>query len=196
MSKKKTILLFLILLAVGVLLIFQGLPKNQLVSSAVVQNPTGPADPTEASASVSLDTTGLTTAYVTRVIDGDTIEVNLNSKIQKVRYLGMNTPETVDPRRPVQCFGHEASDENKKLVEGKTVVLTKDISDTDKYGRLLRFIYLPLSDGQMLFVDDYLVREGYAQIDTFPPDIKFADRFLAAQKQAQALNKGMWGKCK
>lgn len=203
--KKKTVSLILSLLVVGVTLILQGLPRtevgkttaNEVTPPALVQTPPVPSSiPSEATSSVTIDTTGLTTAQVTRVVDGDTIEVNLNGQIQKVRYLGMNTPETVDPRRGVQCFGHEASDENKKLVEGKQVILTKDISDTDKYGRLLRFVYLPISGNEMLFVNDYLVREGYAQIDTYPPDVKFADRFLAAQKQAQAQNKGLWGKCK
>lgn len=131
-------------------------------------------------------------ALVTKVVDGDTIVVN---NTITVRFVGIDTPETVDPRRPVGCFGKEASNETKKLLTGKTVVLEKDISETDKYGRLLRFIYLPLSDGQTLFVNDYLVREGFAKAKTYKPDVKFEQKFLEAEKQAKENNKGLWGKC-
>lgn len=76
---------------------------------------------------------------VVRVIDGDTIEIEGGDR---VRYIGIDTPETVDPRKPVQCYGQEASNKNKELVEGKTVELEKDVSETDKYGRLLRYVWL------------------------------------------------------
>lgn len=131
-------------------------------------------------------------ALVTRVVDGDTIVVN--DKLT-VRFVGMDTPETVDPRRPVGCFGKEASDETKKLLSGKTVILQKDTSETDKYGRLLRLIYLPLEDGRILFVNDYLVREGFAKVKTYRPDVKFESQFLEAEKVAKAENRGLWGKC-
>lgn len=134
-------------------------------------------------------------ALVTQVVDGDTIKVDLNGKNYTVRYVGMDTPETVDPRRPVGCFGKEASNENKSLVAGKMVILQKDVSETDKYGRLLRYVFLPLSNGQTLFVNDYLVREGFAKVLTYPPDVKYTDRFLEAQKQARAAKKGLWGRC-
>lgn len=129
---------------------------------------------------------------VTKVIDGDTIEIEGG---EKVRYLGVDTPETKDPRKPVQCFGKEASNKNKELVEGKRVILEKDITDTDKYNRLLRFVFLPLEDGNRLFVNDYLIREGYAQVLTIPPDVKFGEQFLEAQRQAREQKKGLWGRC-
>ncbi len=100
-------------------------------------------------------------AKVIRVIDGDTIKIE-GDKV--IRYIGIDTPETVHPSKPVQCYGKEASDKNKELVEGKEVKLEKDVSETDKYGRLLRYIWL----GDML-VNEYLVREGYAQSSTYPP---------------------------
>lgn len=134
-------------------------------------------------------------AFVTKIIDGDTIEVDIAGKAYKLRYIGINTPETVDPRRKVQCFGKEASNENKSLVDGKEVLLEKDISETDKYGRLLRYVYLPMPDGTLLFVNDYLVRQGFANVDTYPPDIKYVDRFKAAEKEAREGKKGLWGKC-
>ncbi len=133
---------------------------------------------------------------VERVVDGDTIEVLSNGGKKTVRYIGVNTPETVDPKRPKECFGEEASSENKQLLAGKTVFMTKDKSETDKFGRLLRFIYLPLDDGQVLFVNDYLVRAGFAKVDTFPPDIAFADRFKQAELEATQNKRGLWHKCR
>lgn len=129
---------------------------------------------------------------VTKVIDGDTIEIEGG---EKVRYLGVDTPETKDPRKPVQCFGKEASNKNKELVEGKRVIMEKDITDKDKYDRLLRFVFLPLKDGNRLFVNDYLIREGYAQVLTIPPDVKFGEQFLEAQRKAREQKKGLWDSC-
>ncbi|MEK7543707.1 MAG: thermonuclease family protein [Patescibacteria group bacterium] len=126
-------------------------------------------------------------AVVGRVIDGDTIE--LIDK-RKVRYIGVDTPESVDPRRTVQCFGNEAKEENQRLVEGKTVRLEKDISDTDKYGRLLRYVYL--SD---VFINDYLVRQGFARIDTVPPDVAHREQFFASQQEARNELRGFWQSC-
>jgi len=120
---------------------------------------------------------------VTRVIDGDTIEIEGG---QKVRYIGIDTPETLDPRKPVQCFGVEASNYNKQLVEGKRVRLEKDISETDKYGRLLRYVYL----GDV-FINLKLVQEGYASSYSYPPDIKHQEQFVEAQKMAREQNKGL-----
>ncbi|HEX5368389.1 MAG TPA: thermonuclease family protein, partial [Dehalococcoidia bacterium] len=105
-------------------------------------------------------------------------------------YIGMDTPETVDPRRPVGCFGPEASARNHVLVDGKQVELEKDVSEVDSFGRLLRYVYV---DGSM--VNETLVREGYAQVATYPPDVKYVDRFLAAQREAQGANRGLWGAC-
>lgn len=124
---------------------------------------------------------------VTRVIDGDTVEI---AGGERIRYLGIDTPETVDPRRPVGCFGHEASAKNRELVEGKYVRLEKDITERDKYGRLLRYVYT-----QDRFVNLELVRGGYAVIYTFPPDVKYQEALLAAQQEAREAKKGLWKKC-
>jgi len=124
---------------------------------------------------------------VKRVIDGDTIEL---SDGRRVRYIGMNTPETVDPRKRVECFGHEASVENKQLVEGKIVRLEKDVSETDKYGRILRYVYV----GNMM-VNDYLVRQGFARVETIPPDVKYEEQFITAEKEARENNRGLWSGC-
>ena len=117
-----------------------------------------------------------TTARIVRVVDGDTIQLTSG---EKVRYVGMNTPETVDPRRPVQCFGHEASARNKELVEGQTVKLVRDVSETDKYGRLLRYVYL--LDGT--FINLKLVQEGYAEVETIAPNVAHVHDFLAASRR-------------
>lgn len=124
---------------------------------------------------------------VKRVIDGDTIELEGG---QRVRYIGINTPETSDPRKGRECFGQEAKEENKKLVEGKKVRLEKDISETDQYHRLLRYIYI-----QDLFVNEYLVTEGFARVSTFPPDVKFQTVFQKAERKAREQNKGLWSGC-
>lgn len=129
---------------------------------------------------------------VTKVVDGDTFKLENGAT---VRMIGVDTPETKDPRRPVGCFGKEASAETKGLIEGKMVILQKDISETDKYQRLLRYAYLPLEDGNTLFVNDYLIREGFGKILTYPPDVKFTEQFLKAQEDAKLNNRGLWGRC-
>lgn len=122
---------------------------------------------------------------VKRVVDGDTIELENG---EKVRYIGINTPESVKVNSPVECFGKEASAKNKELVEGKSVRLEKDISDKDRYGRLLRFVYL--EDGS--FVNDVLVRDGYARASTFPPDVAKAEEFKLAEREARENKRGLW----
>lgn len=140
-------------------------------------------------------------AYVMRVIDGDTVEVLTDGQIQKIRYIGIDTPETVDPRKPVQCFGREASLKNKELVEGKEIKIEKDVSETDTFGRLLRYVYVgdpsPSTDGSgQVFVNEELVRQGYAHAATFPPDVKYQELFREAQKEAQSENRGLWSTCR
>ena len=133
-------------------------------------------------------------ATVTKVIDGDTIQIDTG---QKIRYIGMDTPELHKPRTPVQCFAELAYEKNRDLVLGKKIKLVKDVSETDRYGRLLRYIYLQdktaTADGT--FVNAYLVQEGYARVLTVPPDVANSDYFLKLQQQAQAQNKGLWSAC-
>jgi endonuclease YncB( thermonuclease family) len=133
------------------------------------------------------------TAIVTRVVDGDTIVANINGTEYKVRYIGMDTPETVDPRKPVQFMGKEASAKNKELVDGRTVKLEKDVSNTDRYGRLLRYVYVE-QNGQWIMVNAELVKLGFAQVATYPPDVKYQSMFLDLQRQAKEQNLGLWVK--
>lgn len=124
---------------------------------------------------------------VRRVVDGDTIELETG---EVVRYIGIDTPETVHPSKAVQCFGKEASTKNKSLVEGKRVRLEKDVSNTDKYGRLLRYVYIGDT-----FVNDFLVRQGYAYASSYPPDVKYQSQFRQAEQEARTNKRGLWASC-
>jgi micrococcal nuclease len=132
---------------------------------------------------------GTTPATVVRVVDGDTIEVEIEGETYKVRYIGIDTPETVDPRRPVGCFGEEASAANKALVEGLIVGLEGDVSDTDTFGRLLRYVWL---DSQEM-VNAILVRDGYAQASAYPPDVRYQEFFDSLEAEARLAERGLWG---
>jgi endonuclease YncB( thermonuclease family) len=125
---------------------------------------------------------------VTRVVDGDTIRVLIDGVEYRLRYIGIDTPETKHPTLGVEPFGPEASQTNIELVEGKTVWLEKDVSETDRFGRLLRYVYV-----DDLMVNEELLRRGLARVATFPPDVKYADRFLELQRAAQEAGLGMWG---
>ncbi|HET6380443.1 MAG TPA: thermonuclease family protein [candidate division Zixibacteria bacterium] len=131
-------------------------------------------------------------AFVERVIDGDTIEVRLGGQSFTVRYIGIDTPETVHPSRPVEWMGPEASAANSALVLGREVVLEKDVSETDDFGRLLRYVWLP-QDGGWLLVNRELVRRGFATSSTYPPDVRYQELFLAAEREARAAGAGLWG---
>ena len=130
----------------------------------------------------------LTEALAIRVIDGDTIEVEIGGESYKVRYIGIDTPELHHPTKPVEYFAQEAYEKNRELVEGKTVFLEKDVSETDQYGRLLRYVYVGDT-----FVNAYLVQQGYALVSTYPPDVKYQERFLELQREAREAGRGLWG---
>jgi micrococcal nuclease len=128
---------------------------------------------------------------VTSVVDGDTIKTNIRGKIETIRLLGIDTPETVDPRKAVQCFGKEASNKMKALVTGKYIKLIDDRTqgNRDKYGRLLRYLY----DGN-LFINAEMVKQGYAfSYKQYPT--KYLDEFNKLEKQARENNLGLWKSC-
>ena len=192
MDRSTKLLIFSSMAAIFLGLFFLWFGLKPTAQPILTQSPTvKPALHPEATSSATQGIEG-ERALVTRVVDGDTIDLENG---QTVRFLGMDTPETVDPRRPVGCFGKEASNKSKDLLSGKVVILQKDVSDTDKYGRILRYIYLQLDNGQILFVNDYLVREGFARVLTYPPDIKFDSQLREAETQAKINKKGLWGKC-
>lgn len=124
------------------------------------------------------------TNRVAKVIDGDTIVLENG---EKVRYIGINAPEITKR----DCFGNEAKKKNESLVLHKEVILEKDVSERDKYNRLLRYVYL--ADGT--FINKTLVEEGYAYASSYPPDISRQEELLEAQREAQKNKKGLWGAC-
>lgn len=147
--------------------------------------------PHEAPARTTPSTIASTTLYaVVKVVDGDTIHIDIDGKKETVRLIGINTPETVDPRRPVECFGNEASNKAKELLEGQRVRIETEVSqgERDKYGRVLGYVYR--EDG--LFVNNYMVTEGYAYEYTYNVPYKYQSEFKAAQKGAEANGRGLW----
>lgn len=132
------------------------------------------------------------TARVLRVVDGDTILVARGGGTDRVRYIGIDTPETVKPGTPVQCFGHRAGAENRALVAGREVRLVVGSEPRDRYGRLLAYVYRR-DDGT--FVNEALVRGGYARTMTIPPNDRYAARFGALQSAARQARRGLWGAC-
>lgn len=131
-------------------------------------------------------------AKVLRVVDGDTILVRRSSsgQTERVRYIGVDTPESVKPDTPVQCYGHEASNYNKSLVGGKTVRLVPDREPYDKYGRSLAFVYV----GNTL-INAELVRNGYARTLEIPPNTSRAGQFAGLERVAIRTSRGLWGRC-
>ncbi len=127
---------------------------------------------------------------VIRVVDGDTIVVDINGNIEKLRLIGLDTPETVDPRKPVQCFGVEASNKAKELLEGKKVKLENDISqgERDKYNRLLRYVYL--EDGTLF--NKLMIESGYGHEYTYVIPYKYQEEFMKAETYARENNLGLW----
>ena len=129
---------------------------------------------------------------VVKVVDGDTIHVQLGSTREKVRYIGVDTPETKHPAKGQQCYGPAASAFNERLVGGQRVRLERDVEDRDRYGRLLAYVYRE-RDG--LFVNAELARLGYAQPLTIAPDVRHAERFVALARSARQGGRGLWGAC-
>jgi len=127
------------------------------------------------------------TVKVERVIDGDTFEIKLNGKKERVRMIGIDTPETKKPNTPVMFYGKEASDFTKKMLEHKTVRLEWDVERRDRYQRLLAYVWI---DGEMF--NRTLLREGYARLSTYPPNVTSLDRFKKDQEEARKKGKGVW----
>ena len=177
MKKKNSLLIFGILILVPFLLGFLFLlpPKQSFLEEK------------EPEIFTAEDGQVLEEAIVTKVIDGDTVEINGS---QQVRYIGINTPEISFTNGEADCYGEEARRANEELVGGKKVWLEKDVSETDKYGRLLRYVW----SGDLM-INEYLVSQGFANIATYPPDVKHQERLLEAQKEAVLNKSGLWKAC-
>jgi micrococcal nuclease len=129
-------------------------------------------------------------ATVTRVVDGDTVEVSVGGATEDVRYIGIDTPESVVPDQPVECFGKRAGRFNARLVDGEDVRLVFDAERRDQYGRLLAYVYL----GDEL-VNAELVRRGFARTLTIPPNTEHADLFARLAQAAGSEGRGLWRAC-
>ena len=132
-------------------------------------------------------------ATVVSVVDGDTIVASVHGTEERIRLIGIDTPETKKPDTPVQCFGPQASDFTKHLLPAGTALhLERDVEARDKYGRLLAYVYLA---GDGLFVNLHIVRQGYARLLTFPPNVAHVDEFVAAARAAERDDIGLWAGC-
>ena len=127
---------------------------------------------------------------VTKVIDGDTIEVQYPNKTKKkVRFIGVDTPETKHPTKDVEFYGKEAYSFTKSVLENKTIVMKKEKGLQDRYGRELRHIYLPET---YIFLNEYLVEQGYGKASFYHPNTKYKEHFTKLEKEAREAKKGMW----
>lgn len=132
-------------------------------------------------------------ATLVRVVDGDTIQVEVDGQRENVRLIGIDTPETKRPNTPVECFGPEASAFTTSLLpEGTPLLLERDVEARDDYDRLLAYVYRA-DDG--LFVNLEIVAQGYANLLTFPPNVAHVDDFVAAARAAEAADLGLWRAC-
>jgi len=130
---------------------------------------------------------------VVKVVDGDTLDVALGARTERVRLLGIDTPESVRPDTPVQCFAKEATSRLQALLPpGTPVRLARDVEERDRFGRLLAYVYRQPDD---LFVNLDLVRGGYAQVLTFPPNVAHARDLEAAARDARRASRGLWVAC-
>jgi micrococcal nuclease len=133
-------------------------------------------------------------AQVLRVVDGDTIQVRLDGGgVERVRYIGIDTPESVKPDTPVQCYAKKASHYNASLVDGRAVTLRLDAEQRDRYGRLLAYVYT--SPPSPTFVNRVLVARGYARTLTIPPNVAHADEFARLARRARQADVGLWRAC-
>jgi micrococcal nuclease len=130
------------------------------------------------------------TAVVTRVVDGDTVEASYRGAIIDIRLIGIDTPETVHPIEPVECFGPAASRFTTASLSGDAVRLEFDVERRDQYGRRLAYVW---DEGKLFNL--LLVRRGLATVSTYPPNMRYVARFTAAQQQARAAGLGLWGRC-
>ena len=130
---------------------------------------------------------------VRRVVDGDTLVVAFGGDDERVRLIGIDTPESVDPRRPVECLGKEAAAHLRGLVpNGTEVRLERDVEPRDRYDRLLAYVHRVDDD---LFVNLAMVEAGYAEPLTIPPNVAYRERFSTAARQAREAGRGLWSAC-
>jgi micrococcal nuclease len=133
-------------------------------------------------------------AIVVRVIDGDTVVVDLGGRVERVRYVGIDAPEVATDGRPAECWAEEATEAHVRLVSGARLSLARDVNDRDRFGRLLRHAWLERDDG-WLHVGQALVALGAAEARSYPPDTMHDELLERAEREARAASAGLWGEC-
>jgi len=149
----------------------------------------------ENAVSTSTSVVGYEWYPVVKVVDGDTLVIEIDGKNVTLRLIGLDTPETVDPRKPVQCFGKEASEKAKQILTGTSVRIEMDPSqgELDKYGRLLAYVYVPADvRPEGILVNEYMIAEGYGHEYTYNLPYKYQAEFKAAERKAREEKKGLW----
>lgn len=151
-------------------------------------------DTTTVAAATSTPPAVVANAAVVRVVDGDTIDVRFDGGEERIRLIGIDTPESVRPDTPVECFGKEAAAFTASLLPAGTAVrIERDVEARDDYGRLLGYV---VRAQDALFVNLEIVRAGYAQPLTFPPNVAHTDEIVAAARAAEAADRGLWSECR
>jgi len=158
--------------------------------STTTETVTSPV-PVRVSSSPAANGSARHVAVVTRVVDGDTAHVRYHGRDVTVRFIGVDTPETVAPGQPIECYGPQASAFTKHLLPRGTQITAAHESGGDVYGRTLAYLWMP--DGSMF--NETLVRRGYATVATYPPDTKYVGRFEAAERSAKSADRGLWAAC-
>lgn len=170
----KKLIAFLATISLGLIMLYAGKNSTTFATNNSATNTNG------------------VTHRVVKVVDGDTAEIDINGQIKKVRFIGMDTPEVYDPRKPVQCYGREASARGHELLEGKMVGIEYDqvVGETDKYGRSLAYIILPSGE----IYNQKMIAEGYAHEYTYQDQAyKYQSNFMQAEASAKSLGLGFWG---
>lgn len=195
MSRKKASLFVAILTITALFLAGITAPKQarivQEIEPTRVQNTPAPSPRAQTDVLGQIDAgqpeQSVGTIKVVRAIDGDTIELEDG---RRLRYIGVDTPELGGSGNSSECFARSAFDRNRALVVNKFVTLETDVSETDRYGRMLRYVYV----GETM-INEQLVKEGYANASSYPPDVKYQDRLRAAEQLARTNGSGLWSSC-
>jgi micrococcal nuclease len=182
-NKKKALALFAVVLSLLLSFIFSKLPEIDQINgiqdipkilNLLLEEEESPV--------------GLVDAKVVRVVDGDTVVVRYEGREERIRLIGVDTPETVHPNKPVEAYGEEAKEYTKKKLEEKDIQIEFDVKERDRYGRLLGYIWV---DG--LLFNDELLKMGYAKVATFPPNVKYVETFKETERNAREKQVGLWG---
>ncbi len=182
-------------------MVFGGIALALLILTGCETAPTDPLEAPSESARPSptagrAGTSALLTAEVIVIVDGDTIRVLVDGREELVRLIGINAPETGGPYRDRECYGEEATDLVRELVPiGSTVQLERDQTDRDRYGRLLRYVWLPRAGGEFVLLNEVLVAGGAARARSYPPDTTYQTVLAEAEATAVSREAGQWDQC-